>query len=74
MDKHFMAIAGFGVIILGLSGLAIGAVLTYFVPGNGAGTVCIALASTALGALAGVFIAPKVQTGNDLKNTQAPAD
>ena len=68
MDRHFMAIAIIGVIILGAAGLLTGALC-----GNTAISVaCLGVTSTAMGVLGGILAAPKVQppapTMSDLIN------
>jgi hypothetical protein len=60
MDKHFMAIAILGVIVLGALGLVAGVALIIVTKEAGTGAACIGLASAALGALAGILAAPKV--------------
>lgn len=60
MDKHFMAIAAIGVIVIGIVGLGTGTALIIYTGDAAAGAACIGIASASLGALAGVLAAPKV--------------
>ena len=70
MDRHFMAIAAIGVIVLGVVGLGTGTALIIVTGDAGMGAGCIGLASAALGALAGVLAAPKItaSTGDTTPN------
>jgi hypothetical protein len=60
-DKHFTIVAIIGVIVLGALGLVGGTVLIVCLKDAIAGAACIGLASTSIGVLGGVLIAPKLQ-------------
>lgn len=65
MDRHFTTIIAGGIIALGVLGIIGGVALILVSKEAVTGTSCIGLATTAMGTMGGVLIAPRVQ-----QNTQ----
>ena len=74
MNDSFQKTAVWGVIVLGVTGLIVGALCGKFVDETAIAVACIGLATTALGILGGLLTAHKLVngTGDDPPKQPAP--